>query len=70
LLIENNNGSYFLLQAAMIEREAAAKQREREVARLRMLQERMHDVRMQQDEERAKKYQVRGGCQAGCLVCC
>lgn len=52
------------LQELAEERERLAKQKELEVARLRAMQEKIQDTRSAQDEERAKRYQVRG-CTAG-----
>jgi hypothetical protein len=47
------------LQELAEERERLAKQKELEVARLRAMQEKLQDTRAAQDEERAKRYQVR-----------
>jgi hypothetical protein len=48
----------FCLQALAAEKAAAAHEREMEVARLRALQEKVLDTRSQEDELRAKRYQV------------
>lgn len=46
-------------QALAADKAAAAHERELEVARLRALQEKVQDTRSQEDELRAKRYQVR-----------
>lgn len=48
-------------QAAAAEKAAAAHEKEMEVARLRALQEKVLDTRSQEDELRARRYQVGGG---------
>jgi len=50
---------YMLPQALAADKAAAAHERELEVARLRALQEKVQDTRSQEDELRAKRYQVR-----------
>lgn len=50
--------SLVCLQALAAEKAAAAHERELEVARLRALQEKVLDTRSQEDELRAKRYQV------------
>lgn len=46
------------MQKLAEEKERMAQKKELEVARLRILQERIQDKRSAQDEERAKRYQV------------
>ena len=45
----------------MADKERAAKEKEMEVARLRSLQERAADRQSEEDELRARRWQVRGG---------
>lgn len=48
------------MQALAAEKEAIAREKEMEVARLRAMQEKQADHQSEQDELRARRYQVRG----------
>lgn len=54
------SGSCAALQALDAEKEAIAREKEMEVARLRAMQEKQADHQSEQDELRARRYQVRG----------